>query len=215
MTVMGSGCTMPEPPPPRSAEPPAARQAPQTLAVIGSDADIESRRRALARTDDAVDPEAAGYFMDVFRARIKRDLADTGIAVDYRDQAILVTFPGQIGFEFGSAQLTAEAAVLVNLLGTILAEYRATLIVISGHTDDVGDPEFNRRLSESRARSVAQHLANMGINQARLMVRGFGSDRPIAENASEAGRARNRRVELMLQLLVRDPILQPDKPESA
>lgn len=214
-TVMGSGCATPEPPPPRSAEPPAVRQATPQLAVVESEADIESRRQALASTDDAVDPDAVGYFMDVFRARVRRDLADTGIAVDYRDQSILVTFPSQIGFEFGSAQLTAEATALVDLLGVILREYRATLIVISGHTDDVGDPGFNRRLSEARARSVARHLADMGINQARLMVRGFGSDRPVAENTSEEGRARNRRVELMLQLLVRQRIAQPEPPESA
>jgi outer membrane protein OmpA-like peptidoglycan-associated protein len=214
-TVMGAGCAMPEPPPPRTAEPSAARQEAPQLAVIVSEADIESRRQALASTDDAVDPDAVGYFMDVFRARVRRDLADTGIAVDYRDRSIVVTFPSQIGFEFGSAQLTTEAASLIDLLGTILGEYRATLIVISGHTDDVGDPDYNRRLSEARARSVARHLATMGINQSRLMVRGFGSDRPVAENASEEGRARNRRVELMLELLVRDRIPQPETAENA
>lgn len=214
MAALAAGCATPEPSSPPGAEPSATRQATPQLAVISTEADIESRRLALARTDDAVDPDTVGYFMDVFRARVRRDLADTGIAVDYLDQSILVTFPNQIGFEFSSAQLTTEAAGLIDRLAAVLLEYRATLIVISGHTDDVGNPEFNRKLSEARARSVARHLADTGISHSRLMVRGFGSSQPVADNASEEGRARNRRVELMLRLVVRDDPAVASEPET-
>jgi outer membrane protein OmpA-like peptidoglycan-associated protein len=165
--------------------------------------DIETRTRTLANTDQAIDPEAVGYFMDVFRARVQRDLADTGIGIEAGETSILVTFPNQIGFEFGSAELTTEAAGLIEQLAAILREYRATLIIISGHTDNVGDPSFNLDLSDARARSVAQHLAQAGIAYPRLMIKGFGSSRPVADNSTEAGRARNRRVELMLRLVVR------------
>ena len=143
--------------------------------------------------------------MDVFRARIQRDLANTGISVMPGDRDILVTFPNQIGFEFGSAALTLEAMGLIDRLAAILSEYRATLIVISGHSDNVGDAAFNLRLSEARARSVAEHLASHGIAYSRLMIQGFGSSRPIADNSTESGRASNRRVELMLRLVVRSP----------
>ncbi|NDY96616.1 OmpA family protein [Wenzhouxiangella limi] len=202
---------------------PPRREPPQTtaperidsLTVIASEADVATRRGALVEGENAVDAEAAGYFMDVFQARVRRDLSDTGIAIDYRERSVLITFPSQMGFESGSAQLTSEAARLIDRLAAVLREYRATLIVVSGHTDNVGDPDFNQRLSEQRARSVAQHLQDSGISHVRLLIRGFGSDRPVADNTSETGRARNRRVELMLELLVRDRPSQPEEPENA
>ncbi|MFW6341346.1 MAG: OmpA family protein [Wenzhouxiangella sp.] len=212
--VVLAGCATPPAPPPPTGDTSAGQPAPSRPAVIVSEADIEARRLALARTGNAVDQNAVGYFMDVFRARVRRDLADTGIAIDYRDQSILVTFPNRIGFESGSAQLTEEAAGLVDRLAAILNEYRATLIVISGHTDNVGDPDFNRRLSEARARSVAEHLAGSGIADARLLIQGFGSARPVADNSSETGRASNRRVELMLRLVVRQPLSDPAPSET-
>jgi len=198
-----AGCAgMPPPPPPEPAQP-HLTPPPSRLAVIGLPADVETRAQRLAKSNQAIDPEAVGYFMDVFQARVQRDLADTGIAVEPAETSILLTFPSQIGFEFGSADLTRQAAGLIDRLAAILLEYRATLIIISGHTDNVGDPDFNLNLSQARARSVAEHLARAGIGYPRLMIKGFGSTQPIADNSTEAGRASNRRVELMLRLIVR------------
>lgn len=215
MILALSACAVPEPPPPwRPAETTAPSQG-DSLTVITGEADVEARRQALVQGENAVDADAAGYFMDVFQARVRRDLSDTGIMIDYLDQSVLITFPNQIGFESGSAQLTLEARALIDRLAAVLKEYRATLIVVSGHTDNVGDPRFNLKLSERRAHSVARHLVGSGINHARLLIQGFGSERPVADNTSEQGRARNRRVELMLQLLVRDRPSQPTESENA
>jgi outer membrane protein OmpA-like peptidoglycan-associated protein len=200
-----AGCAgaPPSAPPPLEPEQPRSDPPVSTLTVIRAPEDIDTRTHALAEGDQAIDPQAVGYFMDVFRARVQRDLADTGIDVDPGETSVLVTFPSQIGFEFGSAELTAEAARLIERLAAILREYKATLIVISGHTDNVGDSNFNLDLSEARARSVAEYLAQSGIAYQRLMIKGFGSAQPVADNSTEAGRASNRRVELMLRLIVR------------
>ncbi len=199
------GCAgLPPPPPPTSEPEPTRTDLPASeLTVIQAPEDVETRRLALANGPQAIDPEAVGYFMDVFRARVQRDLADTGIDIEPGETSILVTFPNQIGFEFGSADLTPGAARLIEYLADILREYRATLIVISGHTDDVGDPDVNLKLSQARARSVAEHLAGLGVAYRRLMIKGFGSTQPVADNSTEAGRASNRRVELILRLIVR------------
>ncbi len=206
--VMVTGCATPPPPPPppptSNGTPPAPPSA-EPLSVVFSDADIESRISELAQTDKSVDREAVGYFMDVFRARVRRDLTNTGIAIDLRETSTVVTFPNRLSFESGSTRLTTGARALVDRLADILREYRATLIVISGHTDNVGDPDFNHRLSEARARSVAEYLADAGIDPSRLMIQGFGHTRPVAENNTESGRASNRRVELLLRLIVRRP----------
>jgi OmpA-OmpF porin, OOP family len=67
-------------------------------------------------------------------------------------------------------------------------------VEVQGHTDETGTPEFNRRLSEERARSVVAWLVTHGIAPERLIAKGYGKDQPIADNATEAGRAQNRRV---------------------
>jgi outer membrane protein OmpA-like peptidoglycan-associated protein len=70
-------------------------------------------------------------------------------------------------------------------------------IGIEGHTDSVGQPGYNQRLSAERAASVKAWLVGHGIDAARLDTAGFGDGRPVADNATEDGRARNRRVELV------------------
>ncbi len=67
---------------------------------------------------------------------------------------------------------------------------------IQGHTDSVGDRNYNQKLSERRAETVKAYLVLYGIDVSRMTVRGFGPDRPVAENDTEEGRALNRRVEL-------------------
>ena len=69
------------------------------------------------------------------------------------------------------------------------------VISIEGHTDSKGNDASNLRLSDARARSVLAFLVQQGLPAARLTAQGFGEARPIADNANEAGRARNRRVE--------------------
>ena len=69
-------------------------------------------------------------------------------------------------------------------------------ISIEGHTDNVGTNEFNQTLSENRAKSVLNSLAAQGIDNSRLSFKGWGSSIPVADNRTEEGKAKNRRVEL-------------------
>jgi outer membrane protein OmpA-like peptidoglycan-associated protein len=68
-------------------------------------------------------------------------------------------------------------------------------IEISGHTDNSGSPVINAKLSTDRAKAVVDYLVKKGIDQSRLSHQGYGSDQPIADNATAAGKAKNRRVE--------------------
>jgi len=67
-------------------------------------------------------------------------------------------------------------------------------IRVEGHTDNVGSPRYNDALSNRRAESVAQHLVKAGLAERTIERKGFGADRPVADNATPAGRAQNRRV---------------------
>jgi outer membrane protein OmpA-like peptidoglycan-associated protein len=83
-----------------------------------------------------------------------------------------------------------------------LNEYPQTLVDVVGHADSIGRPEYNQQLSERRALAVADNLTNRGgVLRDRLYVAGRGSDQPIASNATEEGRAKNRRVEIILRPL--------------
>ncbi|CAA9323811.1 MAG: hypothetical protein AVDCRST_MAG56-7436 [uncultured Cytophagales bacterium] len=89
----------------------------------------------------------------------------------------------------------AELDKLVNTL----KKYPAMRILVAGHTENVGDPRLNQALSEHRARVVANYLSRNGIAEGRIETRGYGGTQPLAGNATEADRARNRRVEFTVK----------------
>lgn len=80
----------------------------------------------------------------------------------------------------------------------VLKKYHKTIVEVDGHTDSVGKPDYNQKLSERRATAVAQSLIGKGIKQERTITVGAGETRPMAGNDTESGRALNRRVELTL-----------------
>ena len=98
-------------------------------------------------------------------------------------------------FDTGSSKLRPESAPELNRLAALLEDYPELYIQINGHTDNVGQPEDNKRLSQERAKAVYEYLLQQGIDQGRLSYKGFGESRPIADNDSAEGRQRNRRTE--------------------
>jgi len=104
-----------------------------------------------------------------------------------------------IFFATGSAKLLAKSNASLNNVVSILNENATYKVDIDGHTDIVGTPEKNQVLSEARANSVKAYLINKGIDKSRLVATGYGIDKPIADNKTAAGRAKNRRVEMKLR----------------
>jgi outer membrane protein OmpA-like peptidoglycan-associated protein len=100
----------------------------------------------------------------------------------------------QIEFAPGSAKIDAKSSALLDQLARAVKACPGNLR-IEGYTDTVGRGRLNRRLSEARAAAVRQALITRGVPARRLTAKGYGARRPIADNASEAGRARNRRIE--------------------
>lgn len=201
-----SACATPEPPTPRAPAPGPQSSAPTAvdpLTVISSEEQVAQRLRLLQQGADALDAEAAGYFSDVFHARLRQDLSTSGIGMVMQAGSVQLSLPGQMGFAFGSAELVPEAAATLDLVAGILAEFRSTLIIISGHTDNTGNHQVNQRLSEQRARAVGRKLLASGVQPQRVMIRGFGPDQPLASNETEHGRALNRRVEISIETVIR------------
>ncbi|HPS17828.1 MAG TPA: OmpA family protein [Bacteroidales bacterium] len=104
-----------------------------------------------------------------------------------------------INFETGKSAIKAESQNIISELYQMLSENDSLKITIEGHTDNVGTPASNKTLSEQRATSVKTALVNKGISADRIKTVGYGQEKPIADNSTDAGKAKNRRVEIMKQ----------------
>jgi outer membrane protein OmpA-like peptidoglycan-associated protein len=103
-----------------------------------------------------------------------------------------------VNFEFGTAKLTPESKPTVNDLVDILTAYPSVQVRLDGHTDNVGDPAENKKLSLARAETVKEIMIASGIDASRITTAAYGEERPIASNQTEEGKAQNRRLELVI-----------------
>jgi len=100
-------------------------------------------------------------------------------------------------FDTGKATIKEESLPIIDQMYDLLNSNASLNVSIEGHTDNVGTPESNKTLSESRAKSVMDALVSRGITANRLSSIGWGQERPVADNRTEEGKAKNRRVELV------------------
>ena len=104
-----------------------------------------------------------------------------------------------VAFAFRSTDLTAENKAYLDSLALMLKKDETSRIKITGHTDNRGSYAYNVQLSRLRAKTVMEYLAKQGIARARMRCEGLGDNRPVADNTTEEGRAKNRRVEFEIE----------------
>ena len=138
-----------------------------------------------------------GRKMDQQAAVLARELPP-GTKVSRVGEGIAVTFESGLLFPFDSASLKPDARDNLRKLARTLGDNARTEVLIVGHTDSTGRPEYNQDLSERRARAAADYLSEQGVARGRLRTEGRGEDEPIAGNDTEDERAQNRRVELAI-----------------
>jgi outer membrane protein OmpA-like peptidoglycan-associated protein len=115
------------------------------------------------------------------------------------DTAVPRTFVfDHLNFTSGTTQLTPESIPTLRDLAAILKAYPSAEVRLAGHTDNVGDANTNQALSLDRAEGVKALLVKSGIAAKRLSTVGYGQDKPIAPNNTEEGKAKNRRLELVV-----------------
>ncbi len=102
-----------------------------------------------------------------------------------------------INFDTGKASITADSGKVLEQVAKLLTDNADLKLRIEGHTDDVGKPKANLDLSKKRAASVKAWLVKNGVDGARLATDGFGSTKPVGDNKTDEGKAKNRRVELV------------------
>lgn len=116
------------------------------------------------------------------------------------ENGILVEMGSDILFDVNSAGLKTEAIEQLTKVGDIVAKYADDRVRIEGHTDSTGSDAHNQKLSEERAAAVKQLLLSRGVQEAQVTAMGMGEGRPIADNSTPEGRAKNRRVELHIDV---------------
>ncbi len=141
---------------------------------------------------------AIGNQLDRQAAELRRDL---GPAVDVRNtgEALVVTMPQDILFATDSAVVRADLQRDLRTIAGSLMSYPNSRIEVIGHTDNVGSAAYNLDLSQRRANAVAAVLINAGVPAGRILAYGRGEDQPVASNLTPEGRARNRRVEIIIR----------------
>ncbi len=173
-------------------------------AVLGAATASRGRRAENALIGAGVGAIAgggAGYYMDVQEKKLRQKLEGTGVHVVRNGNDIQLVMPGDVTFETNSASLDSKFFSVLDSVATVLQEYKSTLVTVAGYTDNTGAADYNQKLSEKRATSVALYLHSRGVASERLASVGHGEAQPLAPNDTAEGRAKNRRVEITL-----DPI---------
>lgn len=175
-------------------------------AVLGHQVDGDKGRYAGALVG-ALAGNAVGRYMDEQQAALEDQLRQEQAANEIQisrlaDNSLKLNLSSEVSFDFDSAMIRRDFRDSLNKVANVLADYPSTAVHIIGHTDSVGSEQYNNQLSVRRASSVQGYLTTQGVRSDRTRTKGYGEVMPIANNASDAGRQRNRRVEIYLKPIV-------------
>jgi outer membrane protein OmpA-like peptidoglycan-associated protein len=155
-----------------------------------------------------ISAEAPGFLRAVIEVEVKpRSDVSAQIAITKRPKVanVVVTdkelkLKKEVHFQHDSAEILPDSMGIIEEAADALRTHtEITGVEIQGHTDDSGTPEYNTRLSGERANAVREALIRAGVEPTRLTARGYGQEKPLVPNTNEANKAKNRRVQLMIQ----------------
>lgn len=169
------------------------------IGAISADGSRERRKRAaIGAGIGALAGGGVGYYMDVQEAKLREQLARTGVSVTRMGDQIVLNMPGNVTFASNQDAINASFYPVLDSVAIVLNKYDQTLVEVVGHTDSTGNDSINQPLSERRAQSVSAYLRSRSVLPQRLSSFGVGSRYPVASNATPEGRSLNRRVEIAL-----------------
>lgn len=158
--------------------------------LLRADLDAEKKNADLLRAEaEKMRDEADRKFQELQSSLIQVSNDARGTIISMSD----------ILFEVNKANLTADLKTSLAKIAGILLVFKTSTIIIEGHTDNQGTKQYNQSLSEKRAENVKTFLVEQGLEESRLSSVGYGFSKPIAENTTNEGRQKNRRVDLIIQ----------------
>ncbi|MEQ9308701.1 MAG: OmpA family protein [Balneolaceae bacterium] len=165
-------------------------------AIIGKAAGNTTTGAIVGAAVGGASGAAIGNYMDRQSRELEEDLE--GAKVERVGEGIKITFDSGILFAFNSSELNDVSKEEIAKLSEILQKYEDTNVMFAGYTDSSGSDEYNLKLSEERAKSVAEFAAFTGVDATRMTITGYGEEDPVSTNETAEGRAENRRVEVAI-----------------
>ena len=170
--------------------------------ATASDAKLISDKELLEELDRRGKEQSEEIYDEILQSAESYSIDDK-ISIDYNEQYVELDLNGSILFDSGEAALKNESKMFMQKIARILVKYRQCIIEVEGHTDNIPISSSryadNRELSAERARSVYEYIiSEEHFIDANIKIAGYGESRPIASNATEEGRARNRRVSIKI-----------------
>lgn len=142
---------------------------------------------------------AVGQYMDRQQRAMEEELRGTGVGVVRQGDVLVLRMPSDVTFGSDQDAVNRSFYAVLDDVAAVLQEYDRSTIDIIGHADADGADAYNLDLSQRRASNVARYLIDRGVLPARMYVEGRGESQPIADNSTAAGKAQNRRVEIMIR----------------
>lgn len=167
-------------------------------AVIGAIAGDAGKGAAIGAAVGGATGVGIGVYQDRQQAKLSERLANTGVSVTRDGDNIFLNMPSDVTFGVDESGVSPQFYETLNSVALVLAEFDRTSVSVYGHADSTGAEAYNQNLSQRRALSVSSYLSGQGVTVDRLSAVGFGETRPIADNGTDSGRARNRRVEIVI-----------------
>ena len=142
---------------------------------------------------------AVGQYMDRQQRELEAELSGSGVGVARQGENLVLRMPSDVTFASNQSTINNRFYATLDDVAAVLNRYDQSVIDIIGHADSDGADDYNLNLSRQRASSVAQYLVSRNVLADRLYVDGQGENAPVASNATAAGKAENRRVEILIR----------------
>ena len=136
--------------------------------------------------------------MDKQEQELKQELANSDVGVTRDGDRIILDMPSKVTFDVDKSDVKQQFYPVLEDVALVIRKYEKTYVDVIGHTDSTGSSEYNQSLSIRRAEAVTNILVSNCVNRGRIGIAGAGESQPTAGNDSAAGRAQNRRVEVVL-----------------
>ena len=140
-----------------------------------------------------------GQYMDRQQRALEAELSGTGVGVARQGDTLVLRMPSDVTFATSQSSIDSRFLPVLADVARVLNEYDRSMVDVIGHTDSSGGDAINQPLSERRASSVAAYLMNNGVIRERLYVAGNSARNPIGDNNPVEGKAKNRRVEILIR----------------
>ena len=140
-----------------------------------------------------------GQYMDRQQRALEAELSGTGVGVARQGDVLVLRMPSDVTFATNQSSIDTRFLPVLADVARVLNEYDRSMVDVIGHTDSSGGDAINQPLSERRASSVATYLIGNGVIRERLYVAGNSARNPIADNNTVDGKAKNRRVEILIR----------------